>query len=229
MPTTKQITNAIIITIIITVTANSAETDHNISLYFFYGRNCGICDDLKPVIREAQERHPELDVKMLEVQYNLENNQLLDKMANAYGKKIEFVPAIFISDQVIEGYFPGYTEKRLDDIIVDCMENGCVDPLDMISGKGTETTTTVEIISTTITERTTTTIKEKTTTSIGKTPSNESSPILCPIDEPCGEEETTTTVRQSAGEKPSETNTKTYLASTLALITLVFVAYRVFS
>ncbi|MFH1402661.1 MAG: hypothetical protein ABIH11_00145 [Candidatus Altiarchaeota archaeon] len=176
----------------------SAETEA-VRLYFFYGNDCHICGEFKPVIEAAQEKHPELDAVMLEVQYNKTNNQLLDDMAEAYGRKIDFVPAAFIGDQVIEGYVAGHTEKRLEDIIADCIENGCVDPMDMTTESETTVTTTLEATPDNTGEVITTT-----TEAAGK---NES--ILCPIDSPCGNQTvmtttTTTTITGFAGNDEPE-------------------------
>jgi len=214
---------AIIVLIFIIVNLTTAESDR-INIYFFYGRDCHVCKDLMPVLINASNKYSEVDLKLLEVQYNKSNNDLLDDFAKGYGKQIDFVPAVFIGANTIEGYVGGHTEDRIDRIISDCIKNGCPDPIDFTVKKEDKPTDKVESLETI--PSTDTTIPSITTTSVKEQVNN--STILCPIKAPCNNNDSQDNgkqIKDDSEDITSTTNTLIYPIIIILLLTIIGVKW----
>ncbi len=112
---------------------NNVENDSDkVVIYFFWGDGCPHCAVEKPFLEEMENKYPELRVESFETWKNQDNAQLFQKVAQAYGIQARGVPTTFIGD-----FEPivGYAEYMADDIeakIVECIENGCVNPGDKL-------------------------------------------------------------------------------------------------
>ncbi len=97
-------------------------------IYFFWGDGCPHCAAEKPFLEEMEQKYPELEVKMFETWNNSDNAELFRKVASAYSIQARGVPTTFIGDfEPIVGY-ADYMAADMEKKIVECLENGCVDP-----------------------------------------------------------------------------------------------------
>lgn len=101
------------------------ETDSNkTNVYFFWGDGCPYCAKEKPFLEKLDRNHGDLEVKMYEVYYSKENQEMYKNVAEKYGTSARGVPATFIGDE----YWRGYNERIGDEIeskINECLENKC--------------------------------------------------------------------------------------------------------
>ena len=126
------------------------ESEKNtVEIYFFWGEGCPNCKELKPVLDDLEQKYPQLEVHHLEVYYNKTNLDLLQKMFSAYGKKSNAVPVTFIADTMIDGYFPDFTDERLERIVDECIRDGCVSPGEKLESYLNPKTTTTQSTTTT--------------------------------------------------------------------------------
>ena len=114
-----------------------------VELYFFWGDGCPHCAELKPVLEKLEEKYPQLEVHLFEVYYNKSNLDMLQNMIRAYGRQSTAVPITFIADTMIDGYFPGFTDEKLDKLISQCIQEGCVSPSEKLDRYLNPTTTTL--------------------------------------------------------------------------------------
>jgi cytochrome c biogenesis protein CcdA len=105
-------------------------------VYFFWGQGCPHCAAEEPFLEEMETKYPDLEVNNLEVS-NPENAQLFTKMAEAYGATTGLVPTTFVGDEYFVGY-GNYNDSGIfiEEAITNCVENGCIDPIDKIGTVG---------------------------------------------------------------------------------------------
>ena len=171
-----------LITLLASSTPACAAVQKTMTMYFFWGSGCPHCAEIEPFMSKLETKYPQLDMKRFEVQNNIENANLFEAVANAYGKNASIMPTIFIDDQMIEGYNGGITEGRIESAVINCTTKTCISPAqklsDYKSGKAatttsssttttttTTTTTFANLISTTTTTKRTTTTLDPPTTS----------------------------------------------------------------
>lgn len=97
-----------------------------VAIYFFWGDGCPHCAAAKPFLAELGRQYPSVEVRAYEVWYNEANQQLLLRMASAFGFEPSAVPTIFIGDR----YWVGYSEGIRDEIaaaVAMCSGSGCRD------------------------------------------------------------------------------------------------------
>ncbi len=118
----------------------SADTPENrVVVHFFWGDGCPHCAHEKPFLEELQRKYPRLEVRMHETWKNPENAEYFKAMADAYGVRASGVPMTFIGDfEPTVGFASeDTTGKRIEDEILYCLENGCIDPASKLSAKQT--------------------------------------------------------------------------------------------
>jgi len=129
----KKLISLILISFIFLGTANFALAQENsIKLYFFYGETCPNCKKAEVYLDDLQEKYPVLEINSYEVFSNKENADLLIQLFEHCGKKKQVrVPAIFIGDEVIVGYFSDeITGLNIENAIKKYSTEQCPDPLD---------------------------------------------------------------------------------------------------
>lgn len=97
-----------------------------VAIYFFWGDGCPHCAAAKPFLEELGHQYPNVEVRAYEVWYNEANQQLLSRMASAFGFEPSAVPTIFMGDR----YWIGYSEAIHDEIVTAvaaCSSSGCRD------------------------------------------------------------------------------------------------------
>src|SRR5512139_3920927 len=80
----------------VNMAAGTAYPSGKTTIYFFWSTGCRHCEDEKAFLTGLGTKYPELDIKSFEVKSSPENSKLLSEMADAYGVRIQGVPATFI-------------------------------------------------------------------------------------------------------------------------------------
>ncbi len=109
--------------------AATANADHPI-LYFFWGEGCPHCQKEKQFLRTLQERYPELEMRWFETWDHPQFKEMAEAMRNAFDITRASVPMTFIGDWHTVGYLSDDTTGlEIEEQIVECIRNGCVDAL----------------------------------------------------------------------------------------------------
>ena len=114
----------------------SAQTDtpaHPLYIYFFWGDGCPHCAAAKPFFENLPLKYPSVVLNTYEVYYDETNQQLFINMAEKYGLEQLAVPTFFIGPYYLQGYSEELAPK-IEEVIVQCLENGCVDPAEGVAG-----------------------------------------------------------------------------------------------
>ncbi len=97
-----------------------------VNIYFFWGDGCPHCAQAEPFLQDLSKRYPSAKVKAYEVWYVAQNQELMNKMAQAHNFQAQYVPTIFIGDR----YWVGYSEAigaEIEDTVKACLAQGCKD------------------------------------------------------------------------------------------------------
>jgi thiol-disulfide isomerase/thioredoxin len=105
-----------------------------VTLLFFWGDGCPHCTRQKTFMDYLGDKYPQLEVKSYETWKNTANKQIFQDVAKAYGTRAGGVPTTFIGEfEPIIGYGGDErTGKIIEDYVIQCIENGCPNPLDKI-------------------------------------------------------------------------------------------------
>jgi len=115
--------------------SNLAYAQQKTVIYFFWGSGCPHCAAEKPFLEEMKTKYPDLEIKSLDVSIQ-ENAELFTKICKAYGTDPIGVPMTFIGEEYIIGYGNYETSgKFIEEEIMNCVESGCVDPIEKIEGE----------------------------------------------------------------------------------------------
>ena len=114
---------------------------HPVIVYFFWGDGCPHCAATWVFWEEISRQYPNLEIRDYEVWYVEQNQELLRRMAAAYGFEPSAVPTIFIGDY----HWVGASEPILNEIslVIDaCTTSGCRDAgAGIIPGTASQPTT----------------------------------------------------------------------------------------
>lgn len=100
------------------------------TIYFFHSENCPHCAAENDFLDKIEPNYPDLDIKRLDVG-ETENSELWRKMAEAYGTSASGVPITFIGDKYVLGFGDeDTTGVEIEQAIQECVQTGCVDPLE---------------------------------------------------------------------------------------------------
>ena len=100
-------------------------------LYFFYGQECPHCAKAKPFLENLEKKYSQLKVRSFEVYGDEKNRELFSLLAQAYGRKIEGVPMIFIGDKVFVGYNDTIS-MQIEQAVKDCLNLKCASPIEKL-------------------------------------------------------------------------------------------------
>jgi thiol-disulfide isomerase/thioredoxin len=70
----------------------------NVTVYFFYGKECPHCHNVMPLVESLQKKYPEVDFRILEVWHNDTNNALLSLLNHKLGRKEGGVPEAVVGN-----------------------------------------------------------------------------------------------------------------------------------
>jgi glutaredoxin len=104
-----------------------SSAQHPVAIYMFWGDGCPHCAVAKPFLQELAGSSDRVDLRLYEVWYVEENQELFTKMAASFGFEPQGVPTIFIGKK----YWIGYDEQIKSEIqaaVNTCLKNGCPDP-----------------------------------------------------------------------------------------------------
>jgi thiol-disulfide isomerase/thioredoxin len=171
----------IITALILILSMNAPAETGKVTIYFFWGQGCPHCEDMKPFIKELDNKYPYLEIKSLEVFKNEDNWGFLQNLSEAYNTTSRSVPDVFVGNKRVVGYGGNKTEEVIISLIENCSRDNCQSPDEILqeyrsrpkptsttTSSTTTTTTTTSATSTTTTSSTTSTISSSTTTTTEK-------------------------------------------------------------
>jgi cytochrome c biogenesis protein CcdA/thiol-disulfide isomerase/thioredoxin len=110
-----------------------------IEIYFFWGQGCPHCAQEKPFLEELKQKYPQLEVKDFEVYYSKENQELFQKVAQAYNTQPVGVPMTFIGTDYVIGFGTKETTgKEIESLIQKCLQTFCPSPGEILAAGGIE-------------------------------------------------------------------------------------------
>ncbi len=108
-----------------------AEDSYDTTLHIFYGKGCPHCGAALIFLNSLKEEHPLLKVEMHETYSDQSERELFEKMTAAFRENIEGVPTTFVDNRIVVG-FSDSLASSIEDGVVNCLENGCDDPINRI-------------------------------------------------------------------------------------------------
>lgn len=88
------------------VWADTAVENGRVTLYYFWGEGCPICEEAKPLLAELEKRYPRLAVRRYNIMAGRENLELWIETAERFGTRATGVPAFYIGDRAFSGFSP---------------------------------------------------------------------------------------------------------------------------
>lgn len=108
-----------------------------VEIYFFWGQGCPHCAQEKPFLEKMKEKYPHLVVKDFEVYYSKENQELFQKVAQAYNTQAEGVPTTFIGKEFVVGFGSEETTgKEIENLVQKCLQDQCPSPGEILAAGG---------------------------------------------------------------------------------------------
>jgi len=101
-------------------------------VFYFYGKDCSSCKEIKPFISELESKYPDVHFHKLEIWYNETNRQLFFKFCDVYCTDEKLVPIVFIGDKFLVGVQS--IRDNLETEITQCIELNCPCPEEKVSG-----------------------------------------------------------------------------------------------
>jgi hypothetical protein len=108
----------------------SAQAKNSVEIFWFHEATCSVCQQMSTWLDNLQKKYPEVQLRKFEVSASSDdvNSQILNKVASAYGKAVQYVPVTFINNQSFEG-FDDNTAVQIDAIVSACIDGeGCTSP-----------------------------------------------------------------------------------------------------
>ncbi|MGB9743453.1 MAG: glutaredoxin domain-containing protein [Minisyncoccales bacterium] len=108
-----------------------------VEIYFFWGQGCPHCAQEKPFLEKMKQKYPQLEVKEFEVYYSKENQELFQRIAQAYKTSPSGVPTTFIGKEYIIGFGTEETTgKQIETLIKNCLQTYCPSPAEILAAGG---------------------------------------------------------------------------------------------
>ncbi len=124
----KKVFLAVITFICLLFLAQPALAAEKTTVYFFWGEGCPHCVVEKPFLEEMEQKYSQLEVKSYETWQNQGNMAVFEQVAEAYGIQARGVPTTFIGDYEPIVGFAEYMADDMENKIVSCLQEGCIDP-----------------------------------------------------------------------------------------------------
>jgi thiol-disulfide isomerase/thioredoxin len=113
----------------------SAQNTETIYMTLFYGDTCPHCAKEEVFLHKLEEKYPNIKINYYEIYNNSENARLLKDVADKLNVQAPGVPFLVIGDEVVVGYLSEEsTGKKIENIIKDHSEHGCIDFVGTLSG-----------------------------------------------------------------------------------------------
>lgn len=110
---------------------NSVLAKEPVRLYLFYGDGCPHCASEKEYLEKIQNKYENLEIIMYEVWDNEENANLMNNVKAKLDKNNQYVPFTVIGETSFTGFNSSF-EKAIEEAILACEEDECVDVVSMI-------------------------------------------------------------------------------------------------
>ncbi len=119
-----------------TVAVNAA--DDVVEIYFFRGDGCSHCAAAEPYLQYLKNDvyGKSINIHDYEIWYNQDNADYVERFLEAYGEESDGVPMIFIGTHFISG-FSEDLQPVIRAAIDDELNNGPIDPIDIVEGRFT--------------------------------------------------------------------------------------------
>ena len=121
----------VIFSLFILFNASPVFSQEQAVLYFFYGDGCPNCAKEEVFLEKIQAKYPQIKIESYEVFGNKDNAKLLSELFEICNESGQIrVPAAFIGDKFVIGYLNEETTGvRIENMLKQCLENGCQDPI----------------------------------------------------------------------------------------------------
>jgi hypothetical protein len=93
-------------------------------VYVFVSKNCAYCEQVTYYLDNLKKSGAPISVHRLEISDNSDNLELFQRFSGAYDYFSGSIPAIFIGDRVISGFYP----EQILAQIKKCSATACIDP-----------------------------------------------------------------------------------------------------
>lgn len=109
------------------------EVKNNVTIYWFWGEGCPYCKSQEEHLDRLDEID-EVEIKKINAWENIENKNLIQNMANAYGTEATGVPMTFIGEEHWAGFMENM-HTEMQKTIASCLtsEDGCINPMDKMN------------------------------------------------------------------------------------------------
>jgi len=116
---------------------NFISAQNNIEIYFFWGQGCPHCAQEKPFLDQLKQKYPQLEIKEFEIYNSKENQDLFNRIVQAYNTQPYGVPMTFIGKNFVVGFnSEDTTGKEIEDLVENCLNNYCPSPNDILLAGG---------------------------------------------------------------------------------------------
>lgn len=96
---------------------DDAEDSKKVNIYFFRGEGCSHCAETEEWFESIKDEYSKYyNLKDYETWYDEKNNDLMERVADARGEKVEGVPYIIIGDKSWNGFTDEYKDEILAEI-----------------------------------------------------------------------------------------------------------------
>lgn len=104
--------------------ADEPEPLNSVTMHVFMSETCPHCRAQKPFLAGLDARHPELEIRHLEIMTTREHHELLRNMASLHGVQPGSVPMIFVGGRVWTGDSRQIRREIVEQVEA-CLENRC--------------------------------------------------------------------------------------------------------
>jgi thiol-disulfide isomerase/thioredoxin len=75
----------------------------NVTVYYFYGKECPHCENVRPYIESLQKKYPDVNFRVLEIWHDATNKALADLMNHNLNQQQSLVPEVIVGNVVLMG------------------------------------------------------------------------------------------------------------------------------
>ncbi len=100
------------------------EPFNSVTMHVFMSETCPHCRAQKPFLAGLDARHPELEIRQMEIMTTREHHELLRNMASLHGVQPGSVPMIFVGGRVWTGDSRQIRREIVEQVEA-CLENRC--------------------------------------------------------------------------------------------------------
>jgi len=99
-----------------------------VNIYFFWGIGCPHCAEEKVFLKKMKEKYPQANIKSYEVWGHSANRNLLKEFDKKLNANVSGVPFTVVGEEYVSGWLnEEYTGKKIEDMIICHLNNGCKD------------------------------------------------------------------------------------------------------